>query len=57
MLEGRSAIDPSVDFDFVDPDQLPDLVFDLFGIHNGFFSFQVELHPVELNRCGHGLRW
>jgi hypothetical protein len=27
-------IDPSVDFDFVDPAQLSDLAFDLFGVHN-----------------------
>jgi hypothetical protein len=30
----RFFIDPSEDFDFVDPIQLPDLVFDLFGIHD-----------------------
>ena len=29
------SIDPSVDFDFVDPIQLSNLVFDLGGIHNG----------------------
>jgi hypothetical protein len=29
-------IDPSVDFDFVDSAQTPDLVFDLFGTHNGY---------------------
>jgi hypothetical protein len=48
-------IDPSVDFDVVDPAQLPDLVFDLFGIQNGFFSFQVELHPINIVRlnCSH----
>jgi len=40
-------IDPSVDFDFVDPAQLPDLVFDLLGIHTGFFSFQT---PAQLDK-------
>jgi hypothetical protein len=43
-------IDPSVDFDYVDPIQLPDLVFDLCGIHNGFFSFQVLRHPINVVR-------
>jgi hypothetical protein len=28
------VIDPSADFGFVDPIQLPDLVFDVFGTHN-----------------------
>ena len=41
-------IDPSVDFDFVDPAQLPDLVFYLFGIHSDLFSFQVELNPIDI---------
>jgi hypothetical protein len=38
-------INPSVNFDFVAPAQFPNLVFDLFGIHNGFFSFQSRALP------------
>jgi hypothetical protein len=41
-------VDPSIDFDFVDPAQLPDLVFYLFGIHNDMFRFQVELNPIDI---------
>jgi hypothetical protein len=42
-------------FDFVDPAQLSDPVFDLLGIHNGFFSFQVKLHPIDIVQlnCSH----
>jgi hypothetical protein len=47
----RFFIDPSVDFGFVDPIQVPDLLFDLFGIHNGFFSFQ---SPVSLENYPFG---
>ena len=32
-------VDPSVDFDFVDPVQFPDLVFNLFGIHCYYQSY------------------
>jgi hypothetical protein len=38
------SIDPPVDLDFVVPVQLPNLVFDLGGIHNGFFTFQAYEH-------------
>jgi hypothetical protein len=39
---GRSFfIDPSVDFDFVGPAQLPDLGFEVFDIHNGLLNFRV----------------
>ena len=31
-------IEPSVDFDFLAPAQRPDLVFDLFDGHDGFFT-------------------
>jgi hypothetical protein len=32
-IKCRFVIDPFVDFDFVDPIQVSDLVFDLFSIH------------------------
>jgi hypothetical protein len=47
-------IDPSADFDFVDPIQLPDLVLDLFSIHKAFRQLSKSqlssTNVVQLNR-------
>jgi hypothetical protein len=51
------SIDPPVDLDFVVPDQLPNLVFDLGGIHNGFSPFK-PMNIVRHNRSRpYSYRW
>jgi hypothetical protein len=40
----RFVIEPSVNFDFVGPAQLPDLVFDLYDIHSYYSAFNVQLN-------------
>jgi hypothetical protein len=47
QIDGCFIIDPFVDFDFVCPAQLPDLVFDLFQInifHYGYHKYNTYNH-------------
>jgi hypothetical protein len=48
-------IDPSVDFDFVDRAQLPDLVFDLSGIHATLLFHQHRNICANIRQLGKSL--
>jgi hypothetical protein len=45
-------IDPSCDFDFIDPIQIPNRVLDLCGIHT-FFTLQIQVMNIDWRNRSH----